>query len=242
MRHIFKVLYQRHKKAYERKWFFLSLIMGFALWELSIRFMFIAGDYAESVPFTPSVHDLFLDNIPTIDMNWISTYGIEWAIKFTYLYTLFALPSYLPFVLKAFAMFKVFRGFFITILHLGPPFGMIPDGFDNVMASHYLTKDLFFSGHTGYIFLSAFIFWNNKPMRFFFLIFALFIGSTTLFMHDHYTLDVLGALPITFTVYMISKELFKSDWLIHRDPNYNSPPFLSFSPYKGNQVFDKNTY
>lgn len=240
MKHIFFILYQRHKKAYTRKWFFLNLILAFAFWELSIRFMFTSGHYAESVPYTPSVHDLILDALPTIDMNWISTYGIEWAIKFTYIYALFALPSYLPFVLKTFAMFKVFRGFFISILHLGPPFGMIPDGFDNVFASNYLTKDLFFSGHTGYIFLSAFIFWNNKPMRYGFIAFAVFIGGTTIFMHDHYTIDFLAAFPITFTVYMISKTIFKSDWLIYRDPEYMPPKFLSLSPTKGNKPFEKN--
>lgn len=234
------MLYLRHKEAYERKWYFVSLVLGYALWELSVWFMFAAGDYAESVPYTPSVHDLLLDNLQTVDMNSLSTYGIEWAIKITYFYTIIMLPKYVPFMFKAFAMFKVFRGVFISLLHMGHPFGMIPDGFDNAFAAHYLTKDLFFSGHTGYIFLSAFLFWSYKPIRYFFICLSLFIGSTTLFMHDHYTIDVLGALPITFTVYFISKELFKSDWLSQKDPDYQQPSFFSCSPYGNGERFDRN--
>lgn len=235
-------LYKKHKKAYSRKWFFVSFISAYALWMFSVTFMFESGNYAESVPYTPSLHDLIVDNVPTIDMNQLSTLGIEWAIKLTYILTLVFLPSLLPSMLRAFALFKIFRGFFISLLHMGPPFGMIPDGYNGIVAAkHYLTKDLFFSGHTGYIFLSVFIFWNIKLLRYFFLIFSIVIGSTTLFMHDHYSIDVLAAFPITFCVYYVSKELFKSDWLAARDPNYDEPNFLSLSPYKkGCEHFDKN--
>ena len=237
-------LYLKHLEAYQRKYYFLSLIMGFALWEFAIRYMFHTGDYAESFPYTPSVHDFLLDKIPTIDMNWLSTYGIEWAIKFTYFYTLIFLPKRLPFMLKAFAMFKVLRGTFIPILHVGHPFGMIPDGFENVLGgTHYLTKDLFFSGHTGYTFLSVFIFWDIKILRYLFVVAAILIGSTTLFMHDHYTIDVLAAFPITFAGFIITKELFKSDWLAYKDPQYQlkEPGFLSLTPYYDKtDKFDRN--
>jgi len=241
-----KMLYYRHLTAYTRRYYFLSLIFGFILWQFSIRYMFEGGSFAESFPHTPSVHDLLLDHLPTIDMNWLSTYGIEWAIKFTYIFSLVFLPERLPFVLKAFAMFKIFRGSFIVLLHVGHPYGMIPDGFDNVLGgTHYLTKDLFFSGHTGYIFLSVFIFWDFKLLRYLFLVASIVIGSTTLFMHDHYTIDVLAAFPLTFAAFFVTKEIFKSDWLAYKDPDYikNEPGFLSLTPYPDkNNKFDKNMF
>ncbi len=240
----FITLYYKHLYAYSRKYYFLSVISGFILWQFAIRYMFQGGSFAESIPYTPSAHDLLLDYLPTIDMNWISTYGIEWAIKFSYIYTLVFLPKRIPFMIKAFAMFKVFRGSFIVLLHVGHPFGMIPDGFANVLGgTHYLTKDLFFSGHTGYTFLAVFIFWDIKFLRYLFIISAVLIGSTTLFMHDHYTIDVLAAFPITFTAFIVTKELFKSDWLAYKEPGYQEkePGFLSLTPYPDkNNKFDRN--
>lgn len=240
----FTTLYYKHLYAYSRKYYFLSVVSGFILWEFAIRYMFQGGSFAESMPYTPSVHDLLLDYLPTTDMNWISTYGIEWVIKFSYIYTLIFLPKRIPFMIKAFAMFKVFRGSFIVLLHAGHPFGMIPDGFANVLGgTHYLTKDLFFSGHTGYTFLAVFVFWDIKILRYLFIITAVSIGSTTLFMHDHYTIDFLAAFPITFTVFIVTKELFKSDWLAYKEPGYqeNEPGFLSLTPYSDpNDKFDRN--
>ncbi|MEI8091030.1 MAG: phosphatase PAP2-related protein [bacterium] len=73
--------------------------------------------------------------------------------------------------------------------------------------------DLFFSGHTGLPFLFALIFWNNKWMRYLFVLTAIYFGAIVLLGHLHYSIDVLSAFFITYTIRHINEFLWKKDKL-----------------------------
>lgn len=67
------------------------------------------------------------------------------------------------------------------------------------------TNDLFFSAHTGLPFLLALEFWDNKILRYIFLLSSLG-GATLVFLgHIHYSIDVLAAFFITYSVFQITK-------------------------------------
>ena len=71
--------------------------------------------------------------------------------------------------------------------------------------------DLFFSGHTGLPFLMALIFWDNKYLRWIFILTSVMFATVVLLAHLHYSIDVLSAFFITYTIFHIALFLFKKD-------------------------------
>ena len=65
----------------------------------------------------------------------------------------------------------------------------------------YLTKDLFFSGHTATTFLLVLYTWNMGRLRWIALAGHVFVVAVVFLAHLHYTIDVIGAWAITTCVY-----------------------------------------
>ena len=74
--------------------------------------------------------------------------------------------------------------------------------FSTAGASHvYLTKDLFFSGHTATTFLLLLYVWPYRALRRWMLVGHVVIVASVFLAHLHYTIDVLGAYAVTFTLF-----------------------------------------
>jgi len=69
-----------------------------------------------------------------------------------------------------------------------------------------LTKDLFFSGHTGTLFL-VFLLAENKTLKTIFLILTILVGSAVLLQHVHYSVDVFVAPFVAFGAYKIIEKI-----------------------------------
>lgn len=159
------------------------------------------------------VRDLILDKIPTINLNFIYTKGIFITISIIILYPLIFKPELAPFGLKTFAFFVIIRSFFITLTHLGPPAGFpefVGPGPDNPLVHFFYLNDLFFSSHTGLPFLAFLVFRENRILSIFFLFTSFIMGTTVLFMHLHYSIDVFGAYFITYSIFVLSERIFKN--------------------------------
>lgn len=68
-------------------------------------------------------------------------------------------------------------------------------------AQVYLTKDLFFSGHTATTFLLLLYVWRFPRLRTLMLVGHVLVVVSLFFSHLHYTIDVIGAYAITFAVF-----------------------------------------
>ena len=77
------------------------------------------------------------------------------------------------------------------------------------VANIYLTKDLFFSGHTSSTFLLWLYVRSYRRIGAMALAAHLFIVATVFLSHLHYTIDVIGAWAITFSVFTLSEAWFK---------------------------------
>ena len=97
----------------------------------------------------------------------------------------------------AFIFLSIFRVLTILLVPLDPPGGLITlvDPLSNFFyGAKFVTKDLFFSGHTSTVFL-LFLTIPGKTDKKLALIATFIVGLLLLVQHVHYTLDVLVWIP-----------------------------------------------
>lgn len=208
-------LFSRHKGFWtaERK---RSLYLAFLLMALAIIIQIRAGHYSERLALSAnSVGDIFLDNLPVLRLDPVIVLGgiFLWVVG---MWLLALRPKYLLFGLKAVALFTVTRAFFLSLTHIGLYPTQVLFNADAVSFRFYelftFRGNFFFSGHTGFPFLMALIFWNVKPWRFFFFALSFVLGITVLFAHVHYSIDVFAAPFMTYGVYTVTRKLFPKDF------------------------------
>jgi hypothetical protein len=210
-------LIQQYKIHFKEKKFVISVIVSIVFLLLSFVINFYAGTYATRNA-SNSVQDIVLSNIPVYNVDDIFVYGplIMWAFVGV---ICLARPKIIPFLLKSIALFIFIRAIFITLTHIGP----FPDQIAlDAAPGSWITKftfggDLFFSAHTGLPFLMALTFHKNKFLFWIFNITAVFFGIIVLLGHLHYTIDVMSAFFITYTISQITKVFFKSDFEVFDD-------------------------
>lgn len=193
-----------------------SLLVALVLLGLAVVFQFYASAYSSRVP-SNSVPDLILDILPIVNTNFLIVEGALLAIAGTIVLLLFK-PKYLIFALKAAAIFIATRAVFVSVTHLGIYPGQIaPDGkgiFDSIYTGLGLEAGFFFSGHTGLTFLMALVFWDEKLWRYIYLTLCVAFAIGVLLAHVHYSIDVLAAPYITYSIFSISKYFFKEDYAL----------------------------
>jgi hypothetical protein len=67
----------------------------------------------------------------------------------------------------------------------------------------YLTKDLFFSGHTGSTFILLLYVWPHRRLRYVMLGGHLLVVASVFLAHLHYTIDVVGAYAVALAIYAL---------------------------------------
>lgn len=80
-------------------------------------------------------------------------------------------------------------------------------------AAHiFMTKDLFFSGHTAATFLLLLYVWPHRRLRTVMLVGHVLVVSSVFIAHMHYTIDVLGAYAFAYTLYTLreGKPVFRN--------------------------------
>ena len=169
---------------------------------------FYAGTYATEHASSP-VTDLILSNIRVFDVDGWFVYG---TLTF-WVFLAFVWAHHIertPFAIKSLSLFIAIRSVFITLTHIGPFVGQVAWS-NTILDKFSFGGDLFFSGHTGIPFLFALIFWDIKLLRYIFLALSAFFGTIVLLGHLHYSIDVLSAFFITYSIYHMSQFFFKKD-------------------------------
>jgi len=202
--------------------FVKSLAFSFFLLIFSLIVNYFAALYAYNRA-SNHVEDIVLSNIPAMNVDLIFIWGplIFWLILIPYL---LINPRRVPFMLKSISLFVIIRSFFISLTHLGPsPYSSTLTTYGgnllaNILETNPATTfvfssgaDLFFSGHTGLPFLLALIFWKDVKLRVFCLISSVFFGVVVLLGHLHYTIDVVAAFFITYSISHIANIIFRTE-------------------------------
>jgi hypothetical protein len=156
-----------------------------------------------------SLSDIVVEHIPAADCS-LPIFLCIWGITLLMLIRCVKQPYMLLTGLYSFIILTLFRITTITLIPLNPPAGLIPlvDPISNFFygKTDFVTKDLFFSGHTSSQFL-YFLCLQKKSDKLLALLSTIIVGSLVLVQHVHYTIDVVAAIPLTYLCYLAGRRV-----------------------------------
>ncbi len=210
-----KILLLRYKECFKSTSYITTFASGIMLFLASSVAYFYSAIYATEKA-SNYVTDIVLSNTRVFDVDGAFIYGpvVLWVFV---LILLLNDPKKIPFTLKAVSLFILIRSMFVSITHLGPFPTQVNIENVNFLTAIMSGGDYFFSGHTGLPFLLALLFWNNLFLRVLFFTSSIFFGAVVLLGHLHYSIDVLAAFFITYSIYHLAEIFFPKDKKIFKE-------------------------
>ena len=194
-------------KALDNTRFRNKLIAGVAI--LVVILLFLPSFFAFIETRNGAVlNDVLLRYIGPVDLS-IPIFIIIWSTTLLFIIRSFSHPSVFIKVIYCLIFLLLARILSIYLTPLDPPLSIIAikDPLTSLTYGGkdvFITKDLFFSGHTSNMLMLGLCF-EKKIDKLIGYVAAVAVGTLVLFQHAHYTIDVLAAFIITGFVVMIGK-------------------------------------
>jgi membrane-associated phospholipid phosphatase len=156
------------------------------------------------------LNDFFLQKLPAKNVS-TPVFAIIWSMGALMLYQAIRNPRIAINTTWCFLLIALTRVVSISLWHLNPPVELIPliDPLSNTFyGGKFITKDLFYSGHTATQFL-MFLCLEKRIDKILALISTVVIGILVLIQHVHYTLDVVTAPLFAYICFKVSQWLLK---------------------------------
>jgi hypothetical protein len=154
------------------------------------------------------LNDLVLNFIESANVS-IPTFIIIWSLSLWYLFKSYKDPALMLLILWGFNILSISRIISIYLVPLEPPNNLI-ELIDPITNSFYgakfITKDLFFSGHTATLVCLALCLKTKRDQIIVFTG-AIIVGILVLVQHVHYTIDVIAAFVFPFFLVPIAKRI-----------------------------------
>lgn len=179
----------------------ISLILG------SLPFFYQAIEQRNGIKF----NDYLLQWLPAYDLS-LYIFVTIWSMALLTFHRFKQDPKIFLTFLWGFILINLSRFVSIGLVPLNPP--------DNLVAIHdpisnyfygpkFITKDLFFSGHTAAMFL-MFLCLKKSSDKLLALIATILIGMAVLVQHVHYTMDVIMAPVITYFLWAGARKIVET--------------------------------
>jgi len=156
--------------------------------------------------------DPILNAFNPINLTWL-TFSLIYLSLTLFLFSIRKDPYKITIALQTYGLMVIFRTISMYIVPLEAPATLIllDDPFVQLFGEgDILTKDLFFSGHTGTLFI-LFLLAENKTLKPVFLISTITVGISVLLQHVHYSIDVFVAPFIAYCSFIIIKNLHRKN-------------------------------
>jgi len=198
---------QKWDSAWQSSAFRKKVIIGFCLIVIILSFFPL---FFQSIEKRDGIvlHDWLLNQLPAYDVS-LYVFIIIWVSGLLIFVRFVQEPDLLLQAIWAYALLCIVRIISISMVPLAPPEKLLPiiDPISNIFyGKKYITKDLFFSGHTATIFL-IFLCLRKKADKVLSLIGTIIVGILLLIQHVHYTIDVIAAPFFTYGVYLAAKKM-----------------------------------
>lgn len=155
------------------------------------------------------LNDWLLPWIPARDFS-VTIFIFVWSTSLLIIIRCFQQPSIFLKAIYLIIAITLARVITISLFPLDPPTGLIilKDPLTSLSYGGlrvFITKDLFFSGHTANLFM-FYLCLQKKRDKQFALFATIMVGSLVLVQHVHYSIDVLMAILFTYMLVALSKK------------------------------------
>jgi membrane-associated phospholipid phosphatase len=154
------------------------------------------------------LNDWLLQYVPAMDFS-VLIFIIIWSSFLLVIIRSIQQPVFFLALLASMVLLTIVRIATIYLVVLDPPEGLIKlqDPLTSLTYGGrgiFITKDLFFSGHTSNLFM-FYLCLQKKRDKIFVLLGTITVGILVLVQHVHYSMDVIGAFIITFILVKVVK-------------------------------------
>lgn len=197
------------RKAWTNRKFRIKTIIGsIAFLAMLISFPYFFGLIEQREGIV--LNDPLLKLIPAIDVSAL-TFIFIWSMISYFLFRCIKDPRFFILGLTCMILLFLSRMLSISLFPLNPPDGLIPliDPVSNLFYGGpqvFMTKDLFYSGHTSTQFM-IFLCFSKKWDKRLALFSSVVVGVLVLVQHVHYTIDVIGAFLFPYFIYLLGKKI-----------------------------------
>jgi hypothetical protein len=210
MKGYFRLVRQNWQDAWKNKAFRQNFIVGLILLAAAMALTSFFFNYIEARKNGILLNDWVLQRLPAIDVSFFIV-TIMGSALFLFSIRGIANPNILITFLFAIVLQLVTRMITISITEFFPPHGLIvlKDPMGSLLyQSRFVTRDLFYSGHTAIICLLYFCSVNKRD-KYYILLAAISVGTLLLIQHVHYTIDVVFAPLFAFGGFWLSRRVLR---------------------------------
>lgn len=198
-------------EAVHYRWWVIVLAGVLTFFVVAYFYYTQVGWHADQRSLPPS-SDWFLNKLPrwhllpVLSWGWLALHLYAAAVCILYY------PRQLPFILFTLGVFLFIRSTFIFLSPIGAPHDMLDMSkldyfFQRAMGWVTFNNEFVFSGHTSVPFL-FYLFFETPWQKRIFLGGSIVMAVSVLITRNHYTVDVMGAYLITYSIYCLCQRLY----------------------------------